>query len=63
MNFNMGMMNMNNVGMNMQPMYGNNIFMGNNFGINNMGVNINLYDCFEYDRNIHLMTGDNAIVL
>ena len=41
----------------------NNGVLYNNFFNNNMIINksVNIYDCFDYDKKINLMTGDNAM--
>ena len=58
MNNQINNMNMNNP-YNMYLMNGQYQFNNN---INNINVNgVNIYDCFEYDRKVNYMTGDNCM--
>ena len=51
---------MNNNVMNNNFINNNNNFINNNC-INNSSNEVNIYDCFEYDRKVNFMTGENRM--
>ena len=56
--------NFNNNNFNNNNMFNNNIFMNNINNENNLVLNnkkVSIYDCFDYDKKINLMTGSNAM--